>query len=245
LDKDTAILKLIDETDLACNELKKQKKKAKEDLIKAFDKMKAELDRQQAKLLEELDQTFIEKDRKLKIELSELQYQHQGIKSALLFTDKLLEMGHDLELTLNHDPIFANFNRVLENNRLHTFQESIIDFSCLKFVASNQSTTCVAIQRFGFIEKSANNASPFQSCIENGKKHMNIPCILNKPRSFQIILKDADGNLVDYPAKRTLKINIKGPSISIRILLFLPFLIKPFFSSSFFFRFFFVFNFID
>jgi len=58
-------------------------------LITTFDELRAELDRQQTRLLERLDQTCFEKDKNLKLELNQLQLEHQGIKSALLFTNTL------------------------------------------------------------------------------------------------------------------------------------------------------------
>jgi len=190
--------------------------------------MKAELDRQQAKLLEELDQTFIDKDRNLKIELSELQYQHQGIKSALLFTDKLLEMGHDLELTLNHDPIINRFNNFINNNHHIILQEDLPHLTHLEFIASNESSTIQFIQQFGFIENTIIKASPHYSYIQNIKKDGNIFYPLNQPKSFQIILKDDQGNLIDKARKGILKIDIKGPSLLPLVILKTNFLQFPF-----------------
>lgn len=77
-------MNLIYQTDLACHELKRNKEKAKQDLITTFDEL-----RQQTRLLERLDQTCFEKDKNLKLELNQLQLEHQGIKSALLFTNTL------------------------------------------------------------------------------------------------------------------------------------------------------------
>jgi len=183
-------------------------------ILKLFDKMKAELDRQQTKLLEELDQTFIDKDRKLKIELSELQYQHQGIKSALLFTDKLLEMGHDLELTLNHDPIINRLYNFINDNHHLILQEDLPDITHLEFIASNESSTIQSIQQFGSIDNTIIKISSHHSYIQNIKKDGNIFCPLNQLKSFQIILKDDQGNLIDQARKGILQIDIKGPSLS-------------------------------
>jgi len=102
---------LIDLTDLACHELKKNSNKTKTDVITAIDELKTELDQQQAKLLEEIEKEFNEKDKMLKIELNQLQYEYQGIKSTLSFTDKILQSGNDLEIIITKDPIINCFHR--------------------------------------------------------------------------------------------------------------------------------------
>jgi len=206
-DKDKYVLNLIYQTDLACHELKRNKEKAKQDLITTFDEL-----RQQTRLLERLDQTCFEKDKNLKLELNQLQLEHQGIKSALLFTNKLLESGNDLEFALSKDSIIDRFNHFINDKHITSLQESLPDLAYLTFIAPNKSLMFQTIQQFGSIDENLIKASPLNSFIQGLTKGMNTICTLNQPKIINIILKDSDGNLVEQGEEKHIKVQIKGPS---------------------------------
>ena len=81
----TTILKKIDKMDLACQELKMYARKTKKKIQVTFAELRAELDRQEIKLMRETETTLLKKEKKLKIQINNLQVQHRQIQTAILF----------------------------------------------------------------------------------------------------------------------------------------------------------------
>jgi len=200
----------VNETDIACNELKINVEKAQEELKRTFDDLKAELDRQQTKLSQQIEQSYLKKTIILKKELDQLQSQHKGIQTIINFTTEILQSGHDIELSLNKKTLINRINHLFDQEVIDDL--TLSDYKSLRFIDQNWKSFIQSIQQFGLIDEGKYPISPLHSIIQDISQRSTVFAALHKPRSFHIILKDEKGNLIDRCEKR-FRIHIKGPII--------------------------------
>jgi len=160
-------------------------------------------------LIQQLDQSNLEKDCELKLTLNDLQSQHKGVQETVKFTNELLISGNHLELALSKEPIINKINDLMKQDPLDMRKPS--DIIQISFIALNKLSIIKSIHQFGFINKGKTILSPLHSSIQNINQGQSIHFIFNKPSSFLVNLKDREGITVKNETRR-LKLNINGPS---------------------------------